>query len=305
MSDPFSTIALEQADALAAFAAGPDDTGNGVYDGFNTLANLDLATAVNLDTSVPGVLRALHAGVGSPIPTTVNGPYTSATFCDRSVVLQNGQTVARIGCFSSTARAVPIKVLERTGTGIYAVRYNEVFWHPGGGKQMLTLATPYVVPASGTFHPAGYIASGNIETNVANRASASGDVTGTGITFAEAPGGNTIALFAEYASAGNLSVKSRPILTGGVPTTAMVKLFARLNDAVLNTDLTVSVTRDGSDYLQLPMAFAHYRLDGSAVYAGSADISGLHAGSTCGWWCRTLNGKSPDLLAVGVEFGVI
>ena len=99
----------------------------------------------------------------------------------------NGVTVTAIGVSAAGACTLEPKILKRNSSGNYDVVYeNQTYSHGGTGFEDMTLSSPYVVPGSGTYYLACYLASGSISVKTtAARAFVQSDVTGTSQTLTE------------------------------------------------------------------------------------------------------------------------
>lgn len=96
-----------------------------------------------------------------------NGPigWAGETSFDRSFTLTNNGTITHVGIWSSSARTATqlyVKIAERVSATDYTVLVNEGVDHPGGGWHYHELASPFVVPATGSHH-AGMFANPAVE----------------------------------------------------------------------------------------------------------------------------------------------
>lgn len=124
---------------------------------------------------------------------TINTPNSSAavgtyTMADRTTAILNSVTVYKIGISSASAFTLEPKIVKRNSAGNYDVVYeNQTYSHTGTGFEDMTLNTPFIVPASGTYYVACYLASGTISVRTAVPMSYNqSDITGLGVTMTEA-----------------------------------------------------------------------------------------------------------------------
>lgn len=298
--------ALEQSEdrSYAPVFSGP--LGNGIFDGFNVTSFLNEGAAVNLDTTVDGEISPAEAGsvLATPAPDG-SSALDSFTMFDSGVTLTNGATVNKIGVYSTVARNFFIKIVHLVSGTDYAVDYDQLWAHPGGGWADHTLTSPFVVPGSGSYYPAQFQSSGDIDHKSGrNRVFYAGNSTTTNTYTANL--GNVIAMRrTENSVVGDLTVTCDTVACPVAPEWGMLFAFVDMETAVMGTDIVFSLSRDGSAFQTVLMEELYTRHDGSICFAcGRVDLTGLASGTTGVWKVQTDNAKKPLIKAVGVLFGV-
>jgi hypothetical protein len=303
----YAVLAMEVAERGGdAIFAGPD--GNGVFDAFNALTYVDVANALNLDTSTAGVLKRGSAGASVPALATNADSGSAATYVNRTNKFLNGGLVTHIAVNIPNALAsFKIKIVHRTGAASYTCVYEQTVSHPGGGSVSFALTTPYTIPGSGDYYPGVYwpsVPSGNGRINPVARAVLGGvDVTGSTTSLAE-DSGKCPSLGFSYGVTGDLEVQSTTLAMSADPDWG--QMIAFISGSGVNTDLIASLSRDdGVTPLDVPLTEKYTRPDGSKVYdSGEVDLTGEPSGSTGRWLVRTENAPTGiSVHAVGVLFG--
>lgn len=136
---------------------------------------------------------------GMPIPTldipsfptiiSSNNGQTSTTglfVADLSISIPNGQTVASLGMYASSACTADLHIVQRTSAGNYTVVATQSISLTGSGWQDVTLGTPYMVPASGNFYVGAFSSCTNVVSSI-NRAHGASDPSGS-VTLTEDQG---------------------------------------------------------------------------------------------------------------------
>ncbi|WDR00761.1 hypothetical protein PSC71_08435 [Devosia sp. J2-20] len=287
--------------------AGPD--GNGIFDGFGTLTNVNVAGATNLDSSVVGKLKPTPSTVtpASAGPFSTPTDFTTFTMGDRSWKLNNSQVCTKLGFMARAGtQTVTMMILKRNSPGNYDVVVSESHTYTIGadGWTDKSLSVPYSVPASGDYYVAVKTTTMASLVWSGTRLYYTGTATGAGVTFTEDSGNRIGTRATQISGSNNVIVSSVAMTLATPPTWAMLFAFAKLETAVLNTDFIMSVSRNGAAYGALTLIEKYARPDGSKLYAsGRADISGITSGTSCKWRWTTANNKAPELLAVGLLLG--
>ncbi len=266
---------------------GPD--GCALHDPYATHVFVDTASFVNVDAAFVGGMRAAAGGGSEETaegqPQSGATTYAAWTTIDDSFVLTPGRTVTKITTSSAAAKSITVKIARKIDATHFDIVYSEAFNHPGGGLATLTLATPFVVPATGIYLPAIYQPSaGMIGTPIATtqRSLKAGDATGLNQDFFAPETNNAIWSRVTYGATGPSSAafsyrsKSLDIGPVGAPVVpAKGALLLLVNGAaVLNTDLTAALSRDGIAWATAPLVELYTRLDGSrVVLADEIDLS--------------------------------
>lgn len=222
------------------------------------------------------------------------------TIFDRSWAVTNGQTISKIGVYSGSAGSVTVKIGKRNSATDYDVVVSQVFAHPGGGWADCTLATPYTVPGSGTYHAGAYDSDiSNIAYNTSARAYVAGDATGNGVVVAE-DSSSTVAVRVVYASPNMTLIPDAAVSVSAAPT--YMSFFGLYKDdsgsSVLGTDLTIELSRDnGTTYTSATITtVASY--DGTySVIKGRIDVSAQPSGTSLLCRIKTLNNKAQRVAA--------
>lgn len=136
-------------------------------------------------------LLAVWMSLKNFLAVTINPQSTTAaaqtyTFIDRTTTVLNSVWVYKIGIYSTTARTFSMKIVKRNSLNNYDVVVNQSFAHGGTGFEDMTLTTPYLVPATGSYYLGAYCPAGGASPNVtANTARTYAgpaiDLTGTGV----------------------------------------------------------------------------------------------------------------------------
>lgn len=330
----YSTLALEQAEDRMSgpVTAGPD--GNGFFDGFNVLDYVDVAGAVNLDTSYAG---RLNPEGGTPI--TANGPHTMTTdlpgwdgytIRDRyeaSVIAASGSQVRLrlTGPTSGAALQVGAMYIGHAATSglVYSFDGTQVQVKVGGagsftvgvGAEILTDWIDYPVDDGKPLVIAYYVTSGDVRLKAGTSADyasynksandASATVAQSGYSESSAYDISTVSRIDVRDVVGlPLMVESHDLNLNEEPDWCRITAFVDPAGAGINSDVVFSASRDGSDFGQVIMQDRHTRPDGSIAVVGKVDLSNLSAGTTGRWRIETDNGFIPSILAVGIMFGV-
>lgn len=326
----YATLALEQAEdrMYAPVTAGPD--GNGLFDGFNVLTYVDTAGATGLDTSEAGVLKPFPLKQAATLAFTNDSPNYAGynlRFRIPAAQLSGKGNQIRLRLYGVTVGA-PL-VIATAYVGHKAATGN--VWNFDGGQKQLRVggATGFTVPVGGDVETdwidfnfddsrdlvlsmyctsgdlrVGTIASGGIGGSFSTKEGADE----TGVT---APSGYTTSGSLDrgvcnriQVRTGAMSVRSSALTLSEEPDWAQLYFIADLADAVMNMDLLVSVSRDGTDYMPLAASHLYQRPDGSGVFATAKTDLTSAAGTIGRWRIETLNAKQPKVLALGVMFGV-
>lgn len=307
--------------------------GNGVFDGFNSLTWVDVANAVNLNTSVAGTLRPNQTTVtvasnsiaganpgwlnhclivrieAAQLSNLGSGPLEVVFKASNAEFL--GITSAYIGHAAASGdsydfEAAPTQLFFNGGSGIVITPF---------GASAVGVAASFTVQSG----KALLIAYG-VENNADRDGAATGGATGWSSFYKAAaaseagvvnktgfsPAGDAIGVQAvrRLPPPGNLSVSSKDLLLPEAPVLGRLVAIVSKQDAILNTDLVFSLSRNGSAYQTLTMAEVFPRADGSVyIDSGLVDISGVTTGTNGRYRIQTSGGKSPIIRAVGALFG--
>lgn len=167
---------------------------------------------------------------------------------DAGVTLTNGATVNKIGVYSTTPRNFFIKIVHLVSGSTYAVDYDVLWAHPGGGWSDHTLTSPFVVPGSGSYYPACFQSSGSIDHKSGrSRLYYSGNSTTSNSYTADT--GNVIAIRrTENAVIGDLTVTCQSIACPVAPEWGLLFAFVDMDTAVMGADIVFALSRDGTDF---------------------------------------------------------
>lgn len=279
-----------------------------ISDSFDDLTYVDTAGATNLSTATAGVLKGTdgtaQASTSTPAGAMANATYT---IVNRDLTLTNNATVTQVGVYSTSAVTIDVKIVKRNSAGNYDVVVSQSFSHPGTGWADLTLSSPYVVPASGTYHLGAYSAS-NFTTLSAARAYKAGN---TGVsssnTFTEDTNDAPGMRYTYVSGVSNVTVASAALPLTVQPDVMFGQLLVKEVDAaVANTDFFMDFSRDnGATWVtavltllrSIPLAggvtLKHYGSD-------NADVTGHAFSTACKYRLRTANAKRVEFHAVYV-----
>lgn len=325
----YATLALEQAEDRSdgPVMAGPD--GNGLFDGFNALTYVDTAAASGLDTSEAGLLKPLPLATAMSISFTNDSAgyagYNLRFRIPASKLSGKGDQI-KLGLAGVTTGAA--LVLSSAYVGHKASSGN--VWDFDGGQKQLKVGgnTGFTVPVNGNVETdwldfdfddsrdlivAIYCTSGDVRVGaVASSIGGSfSSKAGSDETAVSAPSGystsgayDRIVCNRVFTRTSAMSVRSAALTLSAAPDWARLYFIADLQDAALNTDLRVSVSRDGDDYTALTASHMYQRPDGSGVFASDKASLTSGSGSLGRWLIETDNATQPKVLAMGVMFGV-
>lgn len=258
-------------------------------------ADLPTATNATYDSTNKQYVTALTAIVGSS--ATAAGTASGTNTCvDRGFSLVNGSTIKKLGCYSTLAGAIKLKIVLENTTTSYTVQLDTSISHTGSGWEDFTLSTPFVVPASGTYRMASYSA---VSTSYANtsRAYVAGDQTSG--TFTAALDSQFMPIMRATYQTGptNVVLRSAALTRGSVPSKATLYIkHAPVDPTTMGTDIKVRVSRDGgttwTGYLTPEILCAD-----DATYNWlrvKADLSAIGSGTSLVWEITTYNAKWQD-----------
>jgi hypothetical protein len=122
------------------------------------------------------------------LPATSTQGGNNYTFVYRSVKLPNNGYVTQIAIMMTNQAGIKVKIVKRNSAGNYDVVLDQAVTAGGGALwYIVTLPTPYTIPATGDYYAAAYFPSGGTMGLIGtqDRSYYSGDATGTGLTFSE------------------------------------------------------------------------------------------------------------------------
>ena len=94
-----------------------------------------------------------------------NVGWNTTTVFDRDWQIDNGKIVTALAWTSTVASSdAYMFICERVNSTTYRTKAHVALNHSGGGKEWATLATPYVVPASGIFRVGNYTGARSVTT---------------------------------------------------------------------------------------------------------------------------------------------
>lgn len=330
----YSTLALEKVESDdGAIAAGTQ--GNGFYDSFSALTYVDTAGATNLDGSTAGELKpALSSGSQAGLDTLANlNLYLQSTGNTEKNITQ------AISAAALTLNGTKVRFLLRGPTSGSCTLTGMTIGHrAAAGDAWDTEATPVAVTVGGN---AAFTLAANVSTwsdwvmfaLVETKAllckyhfNTNGNVrftdsAPTGFTYYTKSGASEIGTAnvsgyntgadsycflveqIQVASPQDLDVKSSEITLSTAPDWAELYAFVAPNTAALNTDLIMSVSRDGANFQALTMAERYTRPDGTRVISSGRTTMSAASGTSGKWRIQSDNGKLPVVKAVGILFG--
>lgn len=309
------------------------DSGNGVFDGFNSLVYVNVAGATGLDTSEAGKLKPISS--------------TSTTWSDtldrNSVGWPNYNIRLRIGnsLISTSGTQVRLRLRGPSSGAALAVDALTIGHKAASGDEYDFATTPTAVTVGGsasftvgvnaevltdwiTFAldetkdliVAAHTVSGDLRTksggssatlDVWSKAGASEATTANVAGYSQA-GSADMALVDRIEVGSGVSamtVTSVNINLSEAPEWGRVTAIVMPNGAGVNSDIIFSLSRNGSVYVTPTMVEQFSRADGSIyVDSGIVDMTAIASGTAARWRIQTLNGKAPKILAVAAAFGV-
>ncbi len=161
------------------------------------------AESANWDDGLIGTKAYTSVSTANP-----NGTSTDTdgnTWLDRDRRLPNGQLLHSIGTSSSTPYSGSVKIVRRVSAGNYDVVLTRSITHAGNGWQDFPVQG-FRIPATGDYFAAVWTPSGitnNVISSGVNRAFASGEASGDGVSFSESSG-QCLPVRAKLATTGGL-----------------------------------------------------------------------------------------------------
>lgn len=150
---------------------------------------------VTLAWTPPGERR-----VSSDTPAGSTLMADNQTSFNRSLRLDNSDTVVAVDVWSDQPGAMEFKIAQRTSANNMTIVYSEAFAHAGSGWQHLRLAVPYAVPGAGDFYTGGWNGGVNMKLATHNRSIKAGNATGASSGWVEATGSEVIGTRVYYQS---------------------------------------------------------------------------------------------------------
>lgn len=232
------------------------------------------------------------------------GTWATYTAVDRSYAVDNSKTVYAVWVYSAIAGSGKVKLALENSSTSFDIVAEAAMTHPGGGWFRVNLATPFAVPATGTYRAAQYWSSGGPSGSLPSNAVAFkvGDITGsaqTGFTTQAVGFGSRVT----YGVVSNMTLVSAAYTVASVPSTARVALQLVEPVAItINTDVTAEVSRDGGTTWTAVTLALSTNLNGVKVYEGTATISGQPSGTSMRWRVKTFNNKNVDVSGVVLQW---
>lgn len=209
---------------------------------------------------------------GVPVTVTINNQSgattgTALTAIDETAAIPNLTTVAKIGIYQTAAKTVTLKIAQKNSPGNYDIVISQSFSHPGGGWADLTLASAYVVPASGSYYVGAWSsgASDTVAGAVVGAYVLATDVTGSGQVFTEHPSGGTWALRYTIGSSAADTVMVGG-LTCGSGATVRLRLSTIDATGVAGDVLDTGLLSTGNAHFDITYASFIWRLVAPASY---------------------------------------
>lgn len=306
--------------------------GSGVFDGFNSLSQVDTGGATGANFSTVGqfspsssqisiwtgapdgnstawsnfnvrlrIAASLLSSSGAAVRLSLRGPSSGSQTVISGMTIGHRATSGDAYDFDSTPVAVTV-----------------------GGGQSFTVALSTTVLTDWITFPldntkdliiAFHVTSGDLRTQAGTSSnldlwskSGSSEITVPNVTGYNNSSAADVGLLQgiEVTTAySNLQVRSQSISLETAPDWARLMTFVTDNGAGINTDLLFRISRNGTDYGNLIMSERYTRPDGSKCFdSGKFSLSSIATGTTARWRVETINGKNPVVKAIGVIFGV-
>ena len=280
---------------------------DGVVDEFEDETGIDTSTSTNEAYSSSGDLYEPTNN-----STTEDGGHTRTgtgsggqTVFDQTWVVNNSTTIKKFSIYESTSGySGKFKIgLENSSTNIDIV-VSEPFTHTGSGWETFdfTVASSYIVPASGTYR-AGLYSTSVRDSLTYTRAYYVGDATGSSETYISGNGTLGALIRVHYAGAiNNMTLVSNATTALATPTDANIVIWQEDVDSVtLNTDLKAYASRDGTTYTQMTLSEVASLTTGR-ILTGTVDISGQSSATAMKYKIETLNTKEQKIHAVALQW---
>ena len=299
-----ASMALEIADLKGARF----NMSDGVADSMDSESGVDTGTSTGevYDSGNDLYSPSSPAGQGTTRDVATALSHGGNTLVCRSYTLGAGQTVSKLGIDLVVAGTVNMKIMQRNSAGNYTVIRSEAFSHGGAGFQDFTLATPYTVPGSGTFH-VGLQFDGTLgartDASVARAYIAGNQAEGTtagGYTEDTSLMAPTRVVYLPN----NMTLVSNAYTADAEADTARLALQVVENETIaINTDLTGEVSRDGGTTWTAATLVYKSTNGGAKLYEDTGiDISGQPSGTSMKWRVKTLNNKDIDVSGVVMQW---
>lgn len=325
----YASVALEQAESRTTGPVFAGPGGNGLFDGFNTLAYVDIDSATGLLTSTYGKLRS---GNGSYIDGYVKAmQYNSANFTNYNV--RHLIPAEKLGSNADQIRLT----LSGPSTGNPTV-ISDMFighrassgdlWDFDGNQKRVTYAgnNGFTVPAGGSLNTdwitfnldrtkdiivAFHTASGDLRLDSVNDgpniwfkvgASESGETNVSDYfpssTYRECMV-TTISCFQEK----TLDVQSSLMSLWEVPDWYEIITFLNPGAGIVNSSIICEATRDGTTWVPAPLVWQYNLPDANAYVSGRVPFVGAD-GQIGKWRIRTTQiRQNVTINALGIIFG--
>lgn len=286
---------------------------NGIADAFDDATGVDAAASTN---EVYDATNDWYVGVVETSEETgaTTGPvavgWAGYTAADQSYAVDNSKTVAAIWIFSPNAGTGKVKLFLELTSSSFDIIAEAAMTHPGGGWFRVNLASPVVIPATGTYRAGGYWASGGPtgsgwpSSATYPRAYKSGDVVGSAQTAFITTAGAAFVTRVTYVAVGNMALRSVAYGAGAVPTTGRLAVQLVETDSItINTDVIAKMSRDGGvTWATAVLTLAQFQFLPRVYEANNISLSGLGSGSSMKWEIDTANNKNVAVSGVVMQW---
>lgn len=229
-------------------------------------------------------------------------PGSSWTYTDRAYSIPNSVTVTSLGIWSNaTSGNGTLYIMERTSAGNYAVRASQAVTFTATGWIDVTLSSPYVVPASGTFYVGAWCNASVGVTSSGAFATYNGQASGS-FSASETSGSMHVTRVTYTSGASNMTLLSPAVSVSAAPSYADLYFLYKddSGSAVLGTDLTVELSGNGSVWVAATISslIGAVGYDGTySVLRARANVSGPSSGTSLRARLKTLNTKAQRVAA--------
>jgi len=278
----------------------------GIADAFDDQSGVGASTGYFYDAANDWFRGAMPATQEVPITGAITQVGTSIfTLATRVFALAPNETLKSIGVYCGSVGTQTVKIVRRISATQSEVIQTHDFTATVVGWNDFVLPTPYIVPATGTYHVACVLYPVTFYSVTAgNRQYATGNApVGTGTWTDDT--GSQIPLRANYL-AQNMDLQSVAYNAAAQPTTAKLTIQTlEPTTIVMNTDVIGYVSRNnGATWQQVTFSPIATLLAGSPKMYESpdVDVSAMSAGTAMRWRIRTANNVDTILSGVVLQW---
>lgn len=269
--------------------------GSAVVDAFEDQTGIDAgASSGQLYDSVQGAFGTSVSTTETDMRSHTNTSYDAREYVDLFQALSNDVTVEAISVYSTTAFSGQVAVYRSNGSNNYTVMHEESVSHGGAGWQTFTLASPYAVPASGTYYVGCYKPTGSVDVVTGGGASYLGSAAASS-SFTRDSDDCVPCGFKETVTSSTMTLISVSLTAASTPSTARVVLDHEDlgSSATINTDVTLEISRDGgTTFTAAVLTELRDAGSGRKAYVADVDLTGQPTGTSVKLRGKQLNGTA-------------